>query len=95
MEGIVNKEKKKNRRQIMDKEVNDMISKNIKPVNIIIQCKTEIGQGPADFFPFYSMEGFTDIRPVKGFQKNFFIFNYIGLIVKLPRTLKAVGIDYD
>ena len=38
----------------MDDEVNDVIPKNIKPINVIIQGKTKIGKRPVDFIAFYA-----------------------------------------
>jgi len=44
LQRIENKEKEKNRRQIMNKKINEMKSKDIEPPHIVVKSKAGIGK---------------------------------------------------
>lgn len=77
----------------MDDEVDDVVAKNIETAKIIIKRKAEIGERPIYFVTVYAIKCFLDIRPVKSLQRNVFVINNIGNIIKMERALKAVRID--
>ena len=79
----------------MDTEIDKMIAEYIQFVKIIIEPKTQIGQGTADFIVLNTVKSFLDARPIERLQVYIFVINDIVIIIKNPSAFEAVKIDYE
>ena len=78
----------------MNKKIGDVITEYIKPAKIVIEGKTEIGKRPLPAFNINNpVQAPFNILPGKIRDLNGGIRNDIVIIVKMPRAVKAVGID--
>ncbi len=93
LQSIENKQKQKDRRQIMNDKIDDVITKNICPVEIIVNGKTEVRQGPGRPFLSQSVNAFFNIIPGKIINLDVGIADNIEIIIKMPIAVKTVGIN--
>ena len=74
----------------MNNEIDQMIAECIQFVKIIIEPKTQIGQGTADFIVLNTVKSFLDARPIERLQVYIFVINDIVIIIKNPSALKLL-----
>ncbi len=77
----------------MNDEIYQVVAPGIQTVEIIVQAKAKVCQGPVKAFAPNALKSAFNAFPIQGIQVYIDVFCDIGIVIKKPGPSKAVSVD--